>query len=111
MKKEIYRVQVEVGPMEGTDLPDEFLGAFVNVHVPATNIIEAINLAEEYLLADKYRPVQTIAAFQMDLEDVNDDTDEEGYPGNKELNDLLVNGGYWYGPFDGWTSVEEDEMN
>ena len=111
MNKELYRVDVEVGPMEGTQLPEDFMGAFVSVYLPAANIKEAIDLTEEYLLTDKYSPIETTAAYQLDLDEIDYNTDEEGYPGDKELKDLLVHGGYWYGPFNGWFSMEENERH
>lgn len=111
MNREVYRVEIEVGRMEGTQLPEDFIGAFVSVYLPATDIKEAIDLTEEYLLTDKYNPIETTAAYRLDLDDIDYDTDEEGYPGNKDLRNLLENGGYWYGPFNGWFSVEENEKH
>ncbi len=111
MEKDIYRVEVEVAPMEGAEMPADFIGAIVNVYMPAHNIREAIDLTEKQLLSDRYKTVETTAAFQLDLEGTDYDTDEEGYPGNKELYALLENGGYWYGPFNGWASAEDHELH
>ena len=99
MNKNLYRVEVEVEPMEGTQLPSDCAGAFVNGYLSSPNIIEAIKSVEAELLQDCYKPVNTYAAFELDLEDRDYDTDEEGYPGNQDLRILQQNGGIWYGPF------------
>ena len=38
-------------------------------------------------------------AYELDLEDIDCDTDEEGYPGYSGLEEIQLNGGRWYGPF------------
>jgi len=111
MKKEIYRIEVQVGPMEGTQLPDDFLGAFSCVYLPALTIRDAIDAAEQYLLADKYSPLEITAAVQLDLEELEYERDDEGYPDQEELQGLLDNGGYSYGPFVGWTYADENEFH
>ncbi len=100
--KKIYRVEVEVAPMEGTTLPDDWSGAFVNVFIASNNIVDAIKEVESLLYSDQYKPTNTYAAFELDLEDTDFDTGEEGYPNNQELLNLKINGGYWYGPFHGF---------
>lgn len=99
MRKSLYRVEVEVVPMEGAQLPPDCAGAFVNVFLSAPNIVEAIQSVEAELIQDCYKPVNTYAAFELDLEGTDYDSDEEGYPGNEELMNLQINGGIWYGPF------------
>ena len=99
MNMKVYRVEVEVAPMAGTQLPPDWIGAFVNVYIGAENILEAISNVESQLLEDLYRPVNTSAAFELDLDETNYDTDEEGYPGNRDLIHLQNTGEIWYGPF------------
>ncbi len=99
MNKKLYRIQVEVEPMEGTSLPSDVAGAFVNVYLGAFNITEAIELTESELLNDCYKPVNTYAAFEIDVEDEDFKEEEEGYPLKADLINLLENGGVWYGPF------------
>jgi len=70
MKTYIYRVEVEVIPMAGTQLPDDVAGAFVNCYVGANNICEAVELVEQKLLDDCYKPFNTFAAFCLDLDEV-----------------------------------------
>ncbi len=99
MNRKLYRIEVEVEPMEGSQLPPDCAGAFVNVYLAAPNIIEAIRAVESELLEDLYRPVSTYGANELDLGETDFDTDEEGYPGNQDLINLQNNGGIWYGPF------------
>lgn len=84
--------------MEGTQLPEGCEGAIVNVYVGAVDIRAAMERAELSLLADFYRPVKIMAAFELDLEGTDFDT-EEGYPGNADLQDIKNNSEVWYGPF------------
>ena len=60
----VYRVSVEVLPMEGTTLPSDWTGAFVNVYIGAPNIIEAIKTTETSLLSDCYKPENQIVINQ-----------------------------------------------
>ncbi len=83
--------------MEGSQLPADCAGAFVSVYLGSTNIIEAIKSAEDELLQDRYRPLNTHGAFELDLEEL--DHYEEELPSNDELLNLRNNGGIWYGPF------------
>ena len=108
MKKDVYRIEVEVGPMEGTQLPEECESAFVNVYVGANDIREAIDLVEEQLLSDCYKPIETSAAFQLDLDETEFDTDEEGYPDNEDLLNIQKTGGVWYGPFNWWPREKDN---
>ncbi|GAA6170308.1 hypothetical protein [Sessilibacter corallicola] len=85
--------------MKGTQLPSDCAGAFVNVFLCSPNMVEAIKLVEAELLQDCYKPVNTYAAFELNLNDTDYDTDEEGYPDNEDLMNLHRNGGIWYGPF------------
>ncbi len=85
--------------MEGSQLPLDCAGAFVNVYLSSVNIIEAIKSAEAELLGDCYNPFNTHAAYELDLGELDYDTEEEGYPDNQDLMNLQANGGIWYGPF------------
>jgi hypothetical protein len=40
--KSVYRIQVEVAPMEGTTLPEDWAGAYVNVYIATDNFVKAI---------------------------------------------------------------------
>ncbi|MFT5390915.1 MAG: hypothetical protein ACI8PT_001105 [Gammaproteobacteria bacterium] len=48
--------------MPGTSLPADWAGAFVNVHIGANDIEDALESVENTLLTDRYRPVSTYAA-------------------------------------------------
>ena len=85
--------------MEGTQLPDNCEGAFVNVYIGADDIRKAMDIAERNLLDDCYKPVRLSAAFELDLEGIDYDSDEKGYPGNADLQDIRNNADVWYGPF------------
>ncbi len=69
MKKYVFRIGVEVEPMEGTQLPD-----------------------------DCYRPVHTYEAYALDLDETGFDTDKEGYTGNQDIQAIKKEGGIGYGP-------------
>lgn len=101
MNKNVYRVDVEVGPMEGTQLPEEAEGAFVSVYIGADSIRQAIDAVEQRLLLDRYQPIETTAAFQLDPdEDGSDIGDDE--PDSDDLRSLQRSGGTWYGSFNWW---------
>jgi hypothetical protein len=95
----VFRIQVEVGHMSGCQLPEDAAGAFVNVYVGASTIRDAMDRAERYLVEDRYRPIDIYAAYELDLDGEDYDTDEEGYPGNADLEEIRLHGGCWYGPF------------
>lgn len=99
MHNYIYRITVEVEPMEGTQLPAECAGAFVSVYLGENNIINAIQRAESELLKDCYKPVHTSSAYELDLEEDDFDTEERGYPNNSDLANIKATGTVWYGPF------------
>ena len=105
-----YRVQVEVGPMDGTTLPADWAGAFVNVYLCAEEIVEAIERAESALLTDRYRPISTYAAWQVDLEELREEeAASEGSattPTVRDLENLRVNGGVIYSGFVGYPPEE-----
>ncbi|BCE03215.1 hypothetical protein [Marinicellulosiphila megalodicopiae] len=108
MKAFIFRVEVEVIPMSGTQLPDDAAGAFVNCYIGADNIREAIDLVEAQLLEDCYKPFQTYAAFSLDLDEVDYDTLEDGLPDNEDLLKLQSTGAIWYGPFNTYLPEMDD---
>jgi len=87
--------------MPGTQLPEGLGGAFVNVYISASTISQAIKEAESQLLSDCYKPVFTSAAYVLDLEASDSETDED-YPSNEVLDSLVEKGGYWYSPFYGF---------
>jgi hypothetical protein len=95
----VFRVLVEVGHMEGTQLPSDCRGAFVNVYVGSVTLREALDKAEAQLLADRYKPIDIPEAYELDSDRVDYDTDEKGYPGNEDLKMLRETGDTWYGPF------------
>ena len=100
--KFVFRVEVEVGPMMGSELPADWAGAFVSVYVGADHIGDAIEQAEASLLADMYRPLHISSAYDLEIDDMDYDTDEEGYPGNEALESIRANGDVFYGPFNGY---------
>lgn len=102
MYQNLYRILVEVGPMSGTDLPEDCGGAWVDVYLAADTIKSAIDAAEHALLEDRYRPVATLEAFTLDLEHYTDyDEAEEAdhIPTADELLQLWETGGVWYSAF------------
>lgn len=106
MNNEAYRIEVEVAPMEGTQLPSDCAGAYVNVYVAAKSIREAIDLVGDQLLSDCYKPIKTTAAYELDIDDGDYPDVEEGYPDKEDVENLCKTGGYWYGPF--YTFSAED---
>jgi hypothetical protein len=99
MKKKPYRIQVEVKSLEGTRLPSDVAGTYVNIYLGAHNIKEAIEIAETELLSDFYKPIGIHHAFEIDMDDERIEKEVEGYPLKADLMNLLNNGGIWYGPF------------
>lgn len=98
----LFRMALEVTHMEGTQLPSECSGACVGVYLRAKNIKEAIDLAEQELLEDKYLPVRTYEATEIDAEDLTEKNEEyssEGDPETTDLLNILNNGGVWYTAF------------
>jgi len=98
----LFRVMVEVTTMEGSQLPFDCAGAFVNVYLRARHIKDAIDDAEAQLLEDKYKPVRTIDASSIDIEDLteqNEEYREEGDPRSNDLVKIFDNGGHWYAAF------------
>ena len=93
--------------MPETQLPVDCAGAVVNVYISAVTLREALDLVERQLTKDRYRPVDFCEAYELDLEGTDFDTDEKGYPGNADLEQIRVEGGHWYGPF--FTFPHEDE--
>lgn len=106
--KSVYRITVHVTHMDGTSLPPEAGGAYVSVYVVAGHIKNAIDLAEQYLLSDKYNPSETVSAFQIDAEDFEEEYEDEGDPSAVDLENILLNGGYWYSVFNLYPPEEND---
>ena len=88
--------------MIGSKFPEEWAGAFVSVYVGADHINEAIKQAEVSLLGDQYKPLHISSAYDLEIDDMDYDTDEEGYPGNEELESIRTNGDVFYSPFNGY---------
>jgi hypothetical protein len=105
----VFRIEVEVGHMSGCQLPEGTAGAFVNVYVSAPTLRDAMDLAERYLIEDRYRPIDISAAYELDLEGIDYDTTEMGYPGNADLKEIQLHGGRWYGPFNAFRFDDFDE--
>jgi len=106
----VYRIQVEVLPMEGTSLPSDWSGAFVNVYVGATNIITAIKSAESQLYADFYKPDNTYAAYEIDMNnlDMHESNDDEDGISTENIRNLSAGGGILYGAFHGFPPEKDD---
>lgn len=107
----LFRIAVEVKHMEGTQLPEECSGAFVGVYLRANNIKEAIDLAEKELLDDKYLPVRTYEAIEIDVEDLTEENEEysqEGDPESEDLINIYQNGGVWYAAFNLYPPEENE---
>jgi hypothetical protein len=99
--------------MEGTSLPSDWAGAFVNVYVGANNIIEAIKTAEMQLLADLYKPDNTYSAYEIDMDRLEEnnfnDNDDDGVS-VENIRGLNEGGGLLYGAFHGFPP-EQDEIH
>lgn len=91
--------------MEGTTLPPDWAGAYVNVYLGAGNLIEAIQNAESALLVDRYRPISTYAAWEVDLEELSLEQSEKSEEQSITVSDfenLCANGGVMYSGFAGF---------
>lgn len=97
--KSIYSVDIEVTHMEGTQLPSDCGGGFVSVYLRDNDIRSAIDSAEDELLSDLYKPIEVNAAYKIEEEEFYELEIEEGYPEVQDLQNILKNGGVWYGPF------------
>lgn len=107
----LFRIMVEVTHMKETQLPLDCDGAFVGVYLRSSNILEAIQIAESELRDDKYLPVRTFEAVEIDIEDLTDENEEyasEGDPETSDLMEIFNNGGLWYTAFN--TFPIEDEQ-
>ncbi len=108
--KNIYRIDIEVTHMEGTQLPNDCGGGFVSVYLREGSIKSAIDSAESELLSDLYQPVEVNAAYKIEEDEFSELEPEEGYPEESDLENMLINGGVWYGPFHLYP-VEEEKFN
>lgn len=98
----LFRMAVEVTHMEDTLLPPDCSGACVGVYLRANDIREAIDLAESELRKDKYLPIRTYEATEIDIQNLTDENEEyyeEGDPKTKDLLSIYKNGGMWYTVF------------
>ena len=106
----LFRVMVQVTHMKDTQLPLDCGGAFVGVYIRAKSIREAIDISEAELLDDKYKPIRTYEAVEIDVEDLTDKNEEyasEGDPNSSDLIDIYNNGGLWYAAFNTYPTEEE----
>ena len=108
MYKHIFRVEVEVEPMEGSTLPDDVAGAFVNVFAGADDICDAVKKVEKQLLKDCYKPKYTYAAYEIDLDAKDYSTNDEGYPITEDLIQIQESNTMWYGPFNCYPPEEKE---
>lgn len=108
MNKYLFRVEVEVEPMEGTSLPPDVSGAFVNVFVGENDIRDAINKVEAQLLKDCYKPVYTYAAYEIDLSKNDFTTNDEGYPVIEDLVRIQESKSMWYSSFNCFPPEEKE---
>ncbi|WP_020407209.1 hypothetical protein [Hahella ganghwensis] len=90
----VYRVDVEITHMEGTQLPSDCGGAFVSVYLRERDIKSAIESTERHLISNLYKPVDVSAAYKIEEDEFSELQPEEGYPEEKDLNNLLSDGGY-----------------
>jgi len=98
----VYRVSVEVLPMEGTTLPPDWIGAFVNVYIGAPNIIKAIKETEASLLSDSYKPDNTYSAYEIDVDSLDKFESNDDEISIKNIKGLKIDGGIMYGAFHGF---------
>ncbi len=106
----IFRVDIEVTHMEGSQLPSDSGGAFVSVYLRAGGIKSAIDDAENSLLSDLYKPIEINAAYKIEEDEFAELEPEDGYPEESDFHNLLKNGGVWYGPFHLYP-VEAEQVN
>ncbi len=66
-------------------------------------MVEAVKESEAHLFSDCYRPLDTVAAYAIDLEVYEEENmeleEEERGPNQEILKKLQINGGIWYGAF------------
>ena len=104
----VYRIQVEVLPMEDTSLPSDWAGAFVNVYVGAKNIVDAIKTAEQQLHTDLYKPDNTYSAYEIDMDSLHDNLDDDDGISIDNMKNLNLQGGVLYGAFHGFPPEQDD---
>ena len=107
MTKKIYRLNIEVKKSKDDSLPDDCGGAFVNVYVPASSILEAIELAEKELRDDSFWPVETISANQLEEYEFEAEEYEQGDPAPTDLKNILEAGGKWYAAFNSYPKEQD----
>ncbi|MEH6911327.1 MAG: hypothetical protein V7459_12130 [Oceanicoccus sp.] len=95
----VFRVNVQVEPMQGSQLPDDCAGAYVDVYIGASNIREAIDDVESELLADCYKPKRTCSAVEIDLDSPDLEADAESAPTIEEFLHIQDSGEIFYGEF------------
>ena len=96
----LYRCGVEVAQMPGSSLPKGWRGAYVNVYIVAKNIRNAIDLSEQSLLSDMYKPVDTFTAWEVDLEHWQQEEDD--VRSKADVESLVEPGEYLYSGFHGY---------
>lgn len=114
MCKCFYEVPVRVKPAEGCNMPPEWKGAIVNCYVSAETHLAALEMAVKQLLKDKYIFVN----IDSDIREIDpgkwDDFLQAAwseflkyFPSQEEVLYLVEKGGFFYGPFVGYTTEEE----
>jgi len=93
----IYEVSIELTPTVGAEFPSDCVGAFVFCYVPARDIRESIDRAEEYLEAELYRVIDVDRSIRLELEDYEPQDDEHPSLGDLEgalADDEVITGPY-----------------
>ena len=105
MDKELFYINVEIRPQEGSAMPANMLGAVVNCYTVASSEQEAINKVERCLIEDHYEIVRINDSYPADLEQFGIEPDEEhGEPAQDDIRKLFETDDVYYGFFHGWTN-------
>ncbi|MDO5685829.1 MAG: hypothetical protein Q4G42_00290 [Neisseria sp.] len=110
----LYCVVVEVTHMPDTQLPPDCAGAVVRVYLASDDIRQAIDAAERALLEDRYRPLMTLEAMMLDLDDYTDydeAEEDEHIPARDDLLQLAETGDVWYSVFYTYPPEENSRLH
>jgi hypothetical protein len=93
----IYEVSIEITPTHGAEFPSDCTGAFVFCYVPAGDIRESIDRAEEYLESELYRVLDVDRSIRIEFEDY--EPQDEDHPSMNELREALADDDVLTGPY------------
>jgi hypothetical protein len=97
MAEDIYAVHTEIAPCDGAEFPDDCEGAFVVCYVPASQIVESIEIATEYLESESYEVLDIDRCQRVEFEDY--EPIDEDSPTIDELREALEEREVLAGPY------------